>query len=100
MPRQQLAGVADRRQRVAQLVREHREELVLLPVGRFERRRALHVRGDVAEVADDAVAPVGQRNAADLPLVVLGRAAIEPQLARSIRHEVRLARRERAAECA
>ena len=34
--RQQLAGVADRRERIAQLVGEHRQELVLLPVGLFE----------------------------------------------------------------
>ena len=39
--------------------------------------------GNLAEVADHAVAPVGKRNPVDLPLVVLDRAAVEPFFARA-----------------
>ena len=34
---QDLSGIADRRQRISELVGEHRQELVLAPVGLFER---------------------------------------------------------------
>ena len=55
---QDVHGVADRRQRVAQLVRQHREEFVLAPVGLLHRRvqaRVLHRdRGAAGELADRA----------------------------------------------
>ena len=40
---QDLHGVADRGQRVAQLVGQHRQELVLAPVGLLERRQQVRV---------------------------------------------------------
>jgi hypothetical protein len=63
---EEVKGVAHRRERVAQLVREHRQELVLLPVGVGERVHALaqlvlealplgdvaHDAGEVAPRAD------------------------------------------------
>ena len=39
--RQQLCGIVDRRERVAQLVGEHRQELVLAPVGGAQLLRLL-----------------------------------------------------------
>ena len=36
--RQQLCGVGDRRDRIAQLVREHGEKLILAAIGVFQRR--------------------------------------------------------------
>ena len=63
----QVQRVAHRRQRVAQLVREHREELVLLPVGLGQLVDALAqlvlqalALGDVAHDAGEvALAAVG-----------------------------------------
>ena len=58
--RSRCERVADRRERVAQLVGEHREELVLAPVGVLQRALRVAPLGDVAEDqhdAHDAAAP-------------------------------------------
>ena len=45
--RHDLDGVADRRERIAQLVREDREELVLVPVGSLQRGLGARALGDL-----------------------------------------------------
>ena len=57
---QDAGGVGDRRQRIAQLVREHRQELALAPLGQAQR-----------------LGPLGQRLLEHLALVDLDRAADE-----------------------
>ena len=54
---QQLRGVADRRERIAQLVREHREELVLALIHFLQRFFGLTARGDIEPDADDVTMP-------------------------------------------
>ena len=61
---------SNRPQRVAQLVGERRQELVLAAVGFGECLTGQDVPGDVVEVADDAVLSIGERDAVDLPLVI------------------------------
>ena len=56
-----------------------------------------HLRRDVAEVADDAVAAVRQRDAVDAPLVVLDRLAVHPVL-RALGRAQRFAGGQRVAE--
>ena len=51
--------VAQRRERVAQLVRQRGEELVLPPVGVLERRQRALLLGDVADDAEHPLAAVG-----------------------------------------
>ena len=82
-----LERVAQRCERPAQLVRESGEELVLAPIrfaqgfaALFDRLARVHLCRDVSEVAHHAVATVGERNAVEAPLVVLGDAAIDAEL--------------------
>ena len=58
---QQLHGVADGGQRVAQLVGQHRQELVLAPVGLAQRLFGLLALGDIHRHAE-----VAQRSAGAL----------------------------------
>ena len=57
----------------------------------------MHLGRDVAEVADDSVAPVGEGNAVQAPLVILHDPAIGAILG-TLRRDVRLARFERVPE--
>ena len=66
------SGVADRRQRIAQLVRQHRQELVLAPVGdravpRCVRAACAQVlaRGDIERETDELVVRVGNARIGD-----------------------------------
>ena len=62
---QHVQRVADRRQRIAQLVRQHRQELVLAAVGLAQRLLGALALGDVDHRADEAEeAAVGARSAA------------------------------------
>ena len=54
---QQVGGAADRRQRVAQLVRERRQEFVLLLVGFAQRLLRAVLLGDVVALDEDALHP-------------------------------------------
>jgi hypothetical protein len=99
---QQVRGVADRRERIAQLVREHREELVhALRVG-LESLDALalgHVARDLREAAQVAVvvAQRGQHHVgpevgavlADAPTFLLEAAGVARDLELALRHALR-----------
>jgi hypothetical protein len=76
---QELAGVTDRRERVPQLVREHRQKLVLLPIGSLQfLLGALHpidVDHDDERTGDGAIAALQGRRAnlgPDRPAGVVG----------------------------
>ena len=88
---------ADGSQRIAQLVRQHGEELVLLAIGILQLQARAHLRRDVAEVTDHAKPAFRQRNAAGLPFIGLDALAIgaffDP-----LGHEVRFTRGQRALE--
>ena len=90
---QYFGCAANRCERIAQLMCEHREKLVLLPVRGLQPRARQHVGRDVAEVADNAEACVRQRNTADLPFVILDDSAVGASLD-SFGSEVRFARRQ------
>jgi hypothetical protein len=68
---QQVGGGADRRQRVAQLVRQHREEFVLAPVRGAQLVLGRLALGDVAEERDEAAVRrrIGAHLAPDLGAV-------------------------------
>ena len=57
--RQDLRRGADRRQRVAQFVRQHRQEFVLVAAGLLQRFGGAHPFGDVGHQPDQAIGPAG-----------------------------------------
>ena len=84
--RQQLRGVGDRRDRIAQLVREHGEKLVLAAIGVFQRRLQAALLRDVLSGADYMIrARCEQRDhemaVGELTLVAHGLALLDHQLA-------------------
>ncbi len=89
--RKQSAGVLYRRQRIAQLVREHRQEFIFLAVRVLQGIARSNVNGDVAEITNDAMAAIRQPDTIDLPFVDFGDAAVEP-LFSPLRHQTWLAR--------
>ena len=104
--RQHLARIADGSEWIAQLVRQHRQKLVLLLVRGFQLTLLFLqglARGDmsrnVAEVAHHSVTSVLQPDAADLPLVVFSYGAIQAVLG-TLGGEIRLAGLQRMAEAA
>ena len=70
-------------------MREHGQELVLLPVCGLQPRTGEDVRGDLPEVAHHAAAPIRERNSVDLPFVVLDPTTIQP-LPHVLRREIGL----------
>ena len=54
-PSQQLGGIGDRRDRIAQLMRQHCEEFVFTTIRLLERALQLALLGDVLRVADHIV---------------------------------------------
>ena len=84
--RQQLRGVGDRRDRIAQLVREHGEKLVFAAIGVFQRRLQATLLRDVLSRADYMVrARCEHRDhemaVGELTLVAHGLALLDHQLA-------------------
>ena len=73
----------------------HQRAEALLGLGDGGSRK--HLRGNVPEIADHAVAAVGQRDAVDPPFVVLGPAAVDAMLD-PLGRRVRVAGGERIAE--
>ena len=55
--RQDLGGGADRGERVAQFVRQHRQEFVLVAAGLLQRLGGAHPFGDIGYQPDEPVGP-------------------------------------------